>query len=152
MKIRTGFVSNSSSSSFICDTCGETFEGMDLCPTDAEHYECCNGHIFCDKEVLGEVDEDLDEYGGSVRVELCPCCSFKIVAERDTRKYLEKVYNISSAEVFEEIKKLNKRRKRIYDGEYITYVCQRFNTNTDVIEEEIRVKFKTYDEFKMFKS
>ena len=62
MKIRTGFVSNSSSSSFICDTCGETFEGMDLCPTDAEHYECCNGHIFCDKEVLGEVDEDLDEY------------------------------------------------------------------------------------------
>ena len=29
MKVRHGFVSNSSSSSFVCCNCGETFEAMD---------------------------------------------------------------------------------------------------------------------------
>lgn len=30
MKIRNGFVSNSSSSSFTCDVCVETISGMDI--------------------------------------------------------------------------------------------------------------------------
>ena len=30
MKIRAGFVSNSSSSSFICDVCGDEVSGVDI--------------------------------------------------------------------------------------------------------------------------
>lgn len=52
MKIRNGFVSNSSSSSFTCDVCGEEASGMDICLDDAEMYQCINGHTFCDSEKL----------------------------------------------------------------------------------------------------
>lgn len=42
MKIRTGFVSNSSSSSFVCDVCGNIESGWDLGLNDAEMCECVN--------------------------------------------------------------------------------------------------------------
>lgn len=47
MKIRQGFVSNSSSSSFTCNVCGETQSGMDMSCGDADMFECENGHIVC---------------------------------------------------------------------------------------------------------
>ncbi len=48
MKIRNGFVSNSSSSSFTCDVCGETQSGMDLGISEAGMFECENGHTVCE--------------------------------------------------------------------------------------------------------
>lgn len=48
MKFRLGFVSNSSSSSFVCDICNETFSGWDASPSDFDGVrECQNGHIIC---------------------------------------------------------------------------------------------------------
>jgi hypothetical protein len=46
MKIRNGFVSNSSSSSFVCDVCGEMFEKY----SDVYYEDICmckTGHEFC---------------------------------------------------------------------------------------------------------
>ena len=56
MKLRNGFVSNSSSSSFTCDVCNGTESGWDLCMSEAEMSECKNGHIFCNdhKKTVGE--------------------------------------------------------------------------------------------------
>jgi len=48
MKIRIGFVSNSSSSSFVCDVCGEEVSGMDMGLDEAEMFNCVNGHEFCE--------------------------------------------------------------------------------------------------------
>ena len=45
MKIRRGFVSNSSSSSFVWDLSGEAFEVYDGLE-DAGAIECENGHVF----------------------------------------------------------------------------------------------------------
>lgn len=59
MKIRTGFVSNSSSSSFVCEITGTVESGMDLSLEDAGMYECINGHIFLDKFLI-EVSNDPD--------------------------------------------------------------------------------------------
>lgn len=47
MKIRNGFVSNSSSSSFTCDVCGTTESGMDAGLRDFDMSECIMGHTFC---------------------------------------------------------------------------------------------------------
>ena len=47
MKIRKDFVTNSSSSSYVCEICGETNEGYDMSITEAGMYECENGHVFC---------------------------------------------------------------------------------------------------------
>ena len=48
MKIRKGFVSNSSSSSFTCDFCGEDVSGYDLTRGEARMSTCENGHTICD--------------------------------------------------------------------------------------------------------
>jgi len=47
MKIRNGFVSNSSSSSFTCDVCGTTESGMDAGLSDFDMSQCEHGHTFC---------------------------------------------------------------------------------------------------------
>jgi len=46
MKIRNGFVSNSSSSSFVCEITGEAFEVRDGCFWEVDLCQCKNGHIF----------------------------------------------------------------------------------------------------------
>jgi hypothetical protein len=52
MKIRNGFVSNSSSSSFVCNVCGYERSGWDMNLWEAEMIECENGHIFCDTHAI----------------------------------------------------------------------------------------------------
>lgn len=47
MKIRNGFVSNSSSSSFTCSICEREESGYDLCLSDIGMGECSHGHYFC---------------------------------------------------------------------------------------------------------
>lgn len=46
MKIRNGFVSNSSSSSFICDVCGTVECGYDASMSDFGMINCENGHTL----------------------------------------------------------------------------------------------------------
>ncbi len=117
MKIRFGFVSNSSSTSFTCDVCGENAAGMDLSLNDAGMYECVNGHVYCEvhgdehtEEILTkafkalqeqkpETDKGDDEYDISEAVDearyempaiLCPLCLFEHVADRDLLTYILK--------------------------------------------------------------
>lgn len=75
MKVRTGFVSNSSSSSFICDLTGNTEGGWDASLSDFEMVECAKGHVFQYDgfpEVIEWV-EDNEHY--DMPVELCPICN-----------------------------------------------------------------------------
>ncbi len=53
MKIRSGFVSNSSSSSFTCDVCGEEQSGMDMSVSDAGMERCRRGHTYCESHRTG---------------------------------------------------------------------------------------------------
>ena len=182
MKYRKDFVTNSSSSSYICEICGCCESGFDLGLSDCEMNECVNGHIFCDEHKLpiSETKENLaksileDEYNKLTKEELddmdieelfdkkyydgryevpeyvCPICQFIEYSESDLAKYLLKEYKISREEVFAEIKKFNRRRKKLYDSEYITYVCQKYNLVPAEIVSKWKEKFGTYNNFRTY--
>lgn len=194
MKIRMDFVTNSSSSSYVCEICGRSESGWDLCLSECDMYECVNGHVFCcdealekptkeemiktileneyNKEVwdgglldyrdyteeeISTMDEDIIfkkfiTDGGSYEVPecMCPICQFIEYSEYDLSAYLLKEYGISRDIVFEEVKKLNKRRKKLYENEYITYVCKKFDLNPTEIVAGWKEKFDTYLKFKEY--
>lgn len=191
MKFRKDFVTNSSSSSYVCEICGRTESGWDLCLSECEMMECVNGHVFCCDEALEKptkeemikmilengwfnrwdsgiqdyrdyteeeiaaMDEDIifDEWitdSGYYEVPecMCPICQFIEYSEYDLSAYLLKEYGISRDEVFAEVKQLNKRRKKLYENEYITYVCKKFDLNPTEIVAGWKEKFGTYKNFR----
>jgi len=116
MRIRRGFVSNSSSSSYICDITGEEASGWDMSLDEAEMYQCEMGHTFLEEYVLnkgeldakfaGEDEESDDLY--DLRYELpskyCPLCQFEYIRDFDMRNYLLDKFGLSKEEVLAEIR------------------------------------------------
>jgi len=150
MKIRTGFVSNSSSSSFVCDVCGHAEEIRDSDFSYASIIHCENGHVICRDELIDWKEETIysDEYGDCVEEKYCPICQFEVSGKYDIQRYFLKTTNITEDEVFESIKKINKRRKKLYPNEYVNYIYSK----TGIIEGELLAKLKeefgTYDNFR----
>jgi hypothetical protein len=79
MKVRKGFVSNSSSSSFVCDLSGEVFEGYDSGISEFGCVQCVEGHTFVYEgypAVEAWVDSDAnDECNYDLPKEICPICN-----------------------------------------------------------------------------
>ena len=193
MKFRKDFVTNSSSSSYVCDICGRSETGWDAGIDEFDMMECINGHVFCCDEGLDlppkrelvtiilenhwnvgsvetedgwtevdipedellEIDEKelfsklCSEYGCyNVAEFMCPICQFIHYSESDMSEYLLKEYGISRDEVFAEVKKLNRRRRKLYEKEYIDYVCKKFDLDPTEIAEGWKGKFGTYSDFK----
>lgn len=179
-KFRKDFVTNSSSSSFVCEVCGESVSGWDMGLSEAGMYECENGHTFCEGEITEEPnykeflegaitddpellsklnDMDADEleslsmgyeFRYYIPEKYCPICNFLSYSQLDMSEYLLKTRKVSREKVFEEVKKVNKRRKKLYDGEYIQYVCKELNLTESGLIDEIKEKFGTYANFKTF--
>ena len=187
MKIRTDYVTNSSSSSFICEICGNEGSGWDASVTDFDMFECVNGHVLCQehmlnpsreviinailerkywndvtgqfdisytKEELEDKTEDelydilLDEGYYEVPECLCPICQFEEYSSHDMASYLLTYYKVPKDEVFTKIKTMNKRRRKLYDFEYITYVVNKYGLNLEEIQSSWKGKYGTYSNFK----
>lgn len=61
MKIRTGFVSNSSSSSYTCDVTGHTESGWDYGLKECGMAGCENHHVFLQKFLPKPINEIVEE-------------------------------------------------------------------------------------------
>lgn len=112
---------------------------------------------FNEEELQGMSAEDLFDMlcsdGGNYGVpeSVCPICQFIEYFEYDLSNYLEREYHVSRDEVFAEVKKVNRRRKKLYENEYITYVCNKFNLNPAEIVASWKERFGTYAEFEKYK-
>ncbi len=97
MKIRSGFVSNSSTQSFVCEVCGESSEEEYSFCEDTLFRRCTNGHIFCGEHTIGKGIE-LGDYDGklfdspyfNVPPEKCPICTMKVFRDSDLLKIIFK--------------------------------------------------------------
>jgi len=147
MKICEDFITNSSSSSYICNVCGSSEYAWET-PDYMEHCEW--GHLICADHLI-DILENPDEHRNDdweIYSKHCPICMLEVLRDSDLSAYLEKKYEVLKSEVFAEIKKINKRRKKLYDDEYIYYVCQKFGLTDDELLVEIKNKFKDYDNFR----
>jgi len=142
MKIRLGFVSNSSSSSYTCDICGNTESGYDQGPDELGFAECVERHTFCKDHLIDipespdtdleddEADEDgfdkdgfdkdgFDEEGKNEDYEYvasrCPICQFQEVSSHERKKYLYEVTKVTDKELDKEIKARFKNYKEFQD-------------------------------------
>lgn len=110
MKIRNGFVSNSSSSSFICDVSGGVESGMDASLSDFDMSQCINGHTFYDHYRVGDPDADNenltdeereekeDEWGSDwnryeMSEKYCPICTMKNFKDEELLAFIYKETN-----------------------------------------------------------
>ena len=171
MKIRKGFVSNSSSSSFVCDICGDTEVGYDQGLSDFDMVECVNGHSFhieCgDTAMSFEKDEMIKIITEYYDAEIFRCKdrnfnwldstieeyeTFKSTC-KDMSEYemqdiiddrLELRYNYPASKC--PICNLN----YITDTSAVKYMYKKYEVDPKEIKDEMKDKFKSIDELSNF--
>jgi hypothetical protein len=127
MKLRSGFVSNSSSSSFICEVCGDTFEAYD---EGIAHFDLvmCEGHdhLFCGEHRINPIVdvnkvETFTTYegdGDDDRIDSihCPICQLKTITEGMLLDYaLHKLNNVTRMDLKSEISTWFETYDELYD-------------------------------------
>lgn len=163
MKVRLGFVSNSSSSSFTCDVCGATESGMNMSVDEADMVECENGHIVCHTHLLRQVFgiHDLED---EERLDFLKDCG-ELLCEED-KKQLD---SLSGDELDEEdIEELCEvifddiyykypaiycpvcQMDHVIDSEMLIYLLKITNHKKENIQKEIKSSFENYGAFKRF--
>jgi hypothetical protein len=149
MKERLGFVSNSSSSSFTCDTCREAFSGWDASPQDFDHERCEKGHIFCQSQMVNRKRFDflVDLYYDGC--DLIPDdLGYGAMAEPENYNR----YGIDEDRQYEVPAEFCPvcQMKEISPGELNSYIYRIYNIDKKELMDEIRQKFETHEEFVRF--
>ena len=111
MKTRLSLVSNSSTSSFICDVCGAVESGQDACLSDVGMIRCENGHDFhengCGKTKLPKIPEDATSTNeeGELLEAFCPICQMIAIPNNMVLDYLINKYDLKMNDVKNEMRK-----------------------------------------------
>lgn len=115
MKIRNGFVSNSSSSSFQCDYCHrfEIDESGETSMYEWGFIECDEGHSICVDHLSPEVqrkvermaadDEDF-QYEPRIHSDDCPMCQLQVIRDSQLVEYFLQKLGKSRDEVISDIR------------------------------------------------
>jgi hypothetical protein len=103
MKIRQGFVSNSSSTTFICELCGNSTYGYDwdLIPSNNEEGNwgrCINGHLLCREHFSFKKCKPNDM--SKIPSQFCPLCKS---STKNLKEFLEKKRGQTVDDVLEEL-------------------------------------------------
>lgn len=125
MKIRAGFVSNSSSSSFMCEICALEVETFEEEPIYSQGMiQCENYHIFCFKhinskfKIINNIPKTFFYRGRRtepLKKEYCPICNLETTSEFNMMRYVYLLEKKNKKEIVEEIKNKFKTHKELMD-------------------------------------
>ncbi|RLD64329.1 MAG: hypothetical protein DRJ01_01025 [Bacteroidetes bacterium] len=175
MKIRTGFVSNSSSSSFICDVTGEIESGMDMSYTDAEMSCCERGHTFSNYLAVCSIKNLSDETKirlvaeNNIDFEDSQEKSYELRKEEKKEKELLFINENGAAELVRRFDDDEDYNEEIQNGYNIpsemcpicmfkelslddvkAFLYRKLNMTKKEVVEDIKSQFDNYDEFKAY--
>ncbi len=171
MKIREGFISNSSTTSFTCDACGEvhafhdsvSLEDMDIIEYACGHGVCCEKHNMNDKDVQKKWEEGVRQAMKEKQEKLRGTEPNKYQSAEDFQREISKIQEVLDIEDPEEF------RDNLFgswDGynpsslcpvcslssmnnDYIfDYLVAKFQLNLKEVHEEIKSKFQNFTEYK----
>lgn len=147
MKFRTGFVTNSSSSSYVCEICGDCEGGYDMGLSDAGMIECEKGHTFCSchifksKKVLTYIINSK-RYDENITLKAMTAIS---LGDKEVSKFINEF--IEFVDFDEDGEQCPSafcpicNMDHIKESDIITHLKEKFNFNEDEIRDEIRNKY-----------
>ena len=164
MKIRMGFVSNSSSSSYTCDLCGVTASGWDIDLAECGLVQCENGHTYCrdhaenwNKQSDISREEKIKRIigGEGTNPETDdPFTEFELL--QMNAEELNDAYEAFLEDVEDGSDELPAEKcyicqmQALPDREMFVYLMQKLGLSRESITEEARSTFGSYEKFKEF--
>ena len=141
MKIRTGFVSNSSSSSFVCDVCAYSEAGWDG-QYDIQVVRCQNGHEMCEEHVdIPEkiTEENKQELFNYIK-EYCPTEKCPKIDESldELQSWWAKTRRWLFSEGIDAKDCPICNLSVVKDGEIVKHLLEKYDLSRKSVEEEIR--------------
>lgn len=169
MKIRHGFVSNSSTNSFVCDVCGEEVMGRDIILLDCEMYRCVRGHTFCERHSPNishpynwEVEDQLsylrDEvqrnswYKGKINEELLQCRTEEDIGDHLREELKDAIEYISDEWEYEVLPRFCPvcLMNTITNEDAISYLLKVSGTSMEEVKKKVKETFSTYEDLEEF--
>lgn len=162
MKIRTGFVSNSSTTSYTCGVCGDVASGFDLDLTDFNMFVCENGHTICEEHQIngGEILDAMRLYEA---YRLWHKEKDYVELEKDVGRLIKDGKHIELQETTQGIGIDWEDRyetpeifcpccnfEEIDDQDVITYIYKKYHIDRPEILAEMKEKFKIFEDLQNF--
>ena len=157
-------MSNSSSSSFLCNVCGRMESGYDASPGDFMMYEGICGHTFCQSEInttftLKELLESVEELGyncslsdvvDEIKEKISECGESSLCDDEFRERMLDIITSeIGSSEMIRCACPICSLKYIPVEDRYY-YLLRKFNLNDTEIENEINSKFNNLDELQKY--
>jgi hypothetical protein len=176
MKIRKGFVTNSSSSSYVCEICNNVESGYDSSASDCGMYQCKNDHTFCQSHIL--VNDETPTRGDLLREINRSIANYErmIVTNPDYKAYkdylAEAQADLDIALTCDDNSSEFNDMCQGYELDYYLpiskcpicnfdilsssdlrrYINKKYNIDNKTIEQEVKDTFNSYDEFEAYLS
>ena len=157
MKIRKGFVSNSSSSSFICEVCGNVESGYEASCDDMDFAQCENGHEFCRdhiksmteekaKSILAKIKENT-KYVDEDFLEMEEADQIETLMELDLRYFSSGTMSeMGYDELPEELCPIC-ALEALSDSDILDYILKEHGSSREFVIEKARKEFGNYENF-----